>query len=49
MQLMEFLKCNDKLCYQQHGYVAGRSTITNIITSDKIIADAVLSGYAYDV
>ena len=48
-QLIEFLKFNDRLCYHQHGFVAGRSTLTNVITCDKIIADAVLSGHAYDV
>ena len=48
MQLKEFLKCNDRLCYQQHGFVAGRSTIINVITCDKIIADAVQSGHAND-
>ena len=46
MQLMDFLKCNARLCYQQHGFVAGRSAITNVITCDKIIADAILSGHA---
>ena len=49
MQPMEFLKCNDRLCYGQHGFVAGRTTIINVITCDKIIVDAVLSGHASDV
>ena len=45
---MEFLKCSDTLCYQQHGFIT-RSTITNAITCDKIIADTALSGHAYNV
>ena len=49
MQLMEFLKCKERLCYQQHGFDTGISAITNVITCNKIIPDPVQSGHAYNV
>ena len=37
------------LCKTQHGFTASKSTLTNILSCDAIIAKAVSAGHAYDV
>jgi hypothetical protein len=48
-QLTAYLKQNNLLNTAQHGFIAGRSTMTNILSCDAVIADAILSRHAYDI
>ena len=47
-QLTIYLQSNN-LNTVQHGFTAGRSTVTNILFCDAAIADATLSRHAYDI
>jgi hypothetical protein len=47
-QLTKYLQSNDLLSTAQHGFISGRSTVTNILSCDAAIADITLLGHAYD-
>jgi hypothetical protein len=46
---MNFLHGNKLLHTAQHGFTAGRSTLTNLLQFDAYIADCVAAGHPYDV
>jgi hypothetical protein len=48
-QLTAYLRINDKLCGLQHGFLPGKSTVTNALACDAAIADVMLAGHAYDL
>ena len=48
-QLTSYLSVNNLLHGSQHGFVAGKSTLTNLLTTDRLIADAVAAGHPYDI
>ena len=48
-QLSAYLSDNDLLHPAQHGFLAGRSTVTNMLTADLHIADAISAGHPYDL
>ena len=48
-QLTIYLQPNNLLSTAQLGFTAGRSTVTNILSCDAVIADATLSVHAYDI
>lgn len=48
-QITEYLYNNDLLHASQHGFRPRRSTLTNLLVTDKAIADICMAGHAYDV
>ena len=48
-QLMEYVEKNNLLSSVQHGFRAGRSTITNLLATDKYIADWVNGSIPFDI
>ena len=48
-QLTTFLQSNNLICKTQHKFTASKSTLTNILSCDAIIAKAVSPGHTYDV
>ncbi len=48
-QLVAHLSSNSLLHDAQHGFVAGKSTLSNLLTADAVIAGAISAGHPYDV
>ena len=48
-QLSVFINSNALLSTKQHGFVAGRSTLTNLLQSEVTIRDFQLRRHPYDV
>ena len=48
-QLVQFLSDKKLLSQAQHGFITGRSTVTNMLTFDKYIGDCLISKHPYDV
>ena len=48
-QLVQFLSDRKLLSQAQHGFIAGRSIVTNMLTFDKYIGDCLMSKHPYDV
>ena len=48
-QLVLFISGNNLLHQSQHGFTSGRSTTTNILQFDAVIADVLSHDHAYDV
>ena len=48
-QIRYFWVANKLLCNEQHGFLSGRSTITNLVTADSIIADYLNNYHFVDV
>ena len=48
-QLMEYVEKNNFLSSVQHGFRTGRSTITNLLATDKYIADWVNGSIPFDI
>ena len=46
---MAYLNSNDLLSKYQHGFTVGRSTVTNIISCNAVIADITMARHAYDI
>ncbi len=49
VQLQSYLTSHGLLHRAQHGFSAGRSTVTNVLTADNHIADAISAGHPYDI
>ena len=49
VQLISFLNTHGNLHPAQHGFTAGKSTVTNLLQFDTCIADYLDAGHAYDV
>ena len=48
-QLVQFLSDRKLLSQAQHGFIAGRSTVTNMLTFDKYIGGYLMSKHPYNV
>lgn len=48
-QLRAFLVGNNRACQEQHGFVPGRSTLTNLLLSDYVISELLNAREACDV
>ena len=48
-QFFAYLKTNDLLLPEQHGFMPGRSTLSNLLSYDAVIADLVAGGHCYDI
>ena len=48
-QLVSYLDLNQCLHAAQHGFICGRSTDTNMLACDAIIADCIDAGHPYDI
>ena len=48
-QFFAYLKTNDLLLTEQHGFMPGRSTLSNLLSCDAVIADLVAGGHCYDI
>jgi Reverse transcriptase (RNA-dependent DNA polymerase)/Endonuclease-reverse transcriptase len=49
VQLQSYLSSHGLMHRSQHGFSAGRSTVTNVLTADNHIADAISAGHPYDI
>jgi Reverse transcriptase (RNA-dependent DNA polymerase) len=47
-QLTSYLHLNNHLSAAQHGFMPGKSTVTNMVSCDAVIADIVQAGHCYD-
>ena len=43
------MKTNDLLLPEQHGFMPGRSTLSNLLSCDAVIADLVAGSHCYDI
>ena len=48
-QFFAYLKTNDLLLPEQHGFMPGKSTLSNLLSCDAVIADLVAGGHCYDI
>ena len=48
-QLIKYIDDNQLLCSRQHGFVSGRSTLTNFLDSEAKICDIINSRHPYDI
>jgi hypothetical protein len=48
-QLMAYLKDNNIINKAQHGFMTGKSTITNLLSCDAAIGEMLTSGHAFDI
>jgi ribonuclease P/MRP protein subunit RPP40 len=48
-QLIDFINDNQLACNKQHGFTAGRSTLTNLLASETIIANITSAHHPYDI
>ena len=48
-QFFAYLKTNDLLLPEQHGFIPGRSSLSNLLSCDAIIADLVADSHCYDI
>ena len=48
-QIRYFWVVNKLLCNEQYGFLPGRSTVTNLVTADSIIADCLNNRHSVDV
>ena len=48
-QFFAYLKINDLLLPEQHGFMPGRSTLSNLLSCDAVIADLVAGCRCYDI
>ena len=49
MQLTYYLDDNKLLCGSKHSYINGRSTLTNTLCFDAVLADVLSRDHAYDI
>jgi hypothetical protein len=48
-QLIDFINDNRLACNKQHGFTAGRSTLTNLLASETVIANITSARHPYDI
>jgi hypothetical protein len=48
-QLITFINGNQLACNKQHGFTAGRSTLTNLLASESVIANFASVRHPYDI
>ena len=48
-QFFAYLKTNDLLLPEQHEFMPGRSTLSNLLSCDAVIADLVAGSHCYDI
>jgi hypothetical protein len=48
-QFAPFISDNELLCNKQHGFISGRSTLTNLLICDATIAQIVSQRHPYDI
>jgi hypothetical protein len=48
-QLTKYLNDNDCLCQAQHGFITGRSTLTNLLQCDKYISECLIACNPFDI
>ena len=48
-QLTSYIYDNKLLCNKQHGFIVGRSTLTNLLNCDAAIADIMQAGHSYNL
>ena len=48
-QFFSYMETNDLLLPEQHGFMPRRSTLSNLLSCDAVIADLVAGGHCYDI
>ena len=48
-QISSYINDNELLSNRRHGFTLGRSTLTNLLKCDAVIADVIFLGHSYDI